>query len=54
MKRIDLYITDIQWEKLSNLSNSDISKSLIVRKSLDMFFNSDKFNELIKALKEDT
>jgi len=54
MKRIDLYITEEQDSKLKDLSTQGLSKSFLVRKGLELLFNSEYFIKLIKESKEDT
>ena len=51
MKRIDLYITEEQDIKLKDLSTQGLSKSFLVRKGLELLFDSEYFIKLIK--KED-
>jgi hypothetical protein len=52
MKRVDLYLTEEQYNKLEDLHKEGLNKSFFIRRALDLFFESEPFTALIKSLKE--
>ncbi len=53
MIRTDIYLTDEQFNRLKELKRLGVSKSFLLREALTLYLNSDRFNELLKALQED-
>lgn len=49
MKRVDFWIEDWQASKLTELKGKGLSKSIIIRQSLKMFFSSEVLGVLLKT-----